>query len=223
MLSLLQTRQTNCLSIFVRMNKINYQKELDKVINNCVQSNTTPSLLLHACCAPCSSYCLEYLSDYFNITVFYFNPNISLKEEYEYRLNEEKRLISLMSFKNPVKIIEGKYDSKSFFDAVRGLESEPEGGKRCEECFKLRLCESAKLAKELSFDFFTTTLTISPLKNADLLNQIGEQIGNKYGVKWLYSDFKKREGYKRSIVLSQEYNLYRQNYCGCVFSKPQAN
>lgn len=205
------------------MNKINYQKELDKVINNCVQSNTTPSLLLHACCAPCSSYCLEYLSDYFNITVFYFNPNISLKEEYEYRLNEEKRLISLMSFKNPVKIIEGKYDSKSFFDAVRGLESEPEGGKRCEECFKLRLCASAKLAKELRFDFFTTTLTISPLKNADLLNQIGEQIGNKYGVKWLYSDFKKREGYKRSIALSQEYNLYRQNYCGCVFSKPQAN
>lgn len=223
MFRLLQTRRLNYLSIFVLMNKINYQKELDKVINACVQKDITPSLLLHACCAPCSSYCLEYLSDYFNITVLYFNPNISLKEEYEYRLNEEKRLISLMSFKNPVNIIEGNYEPKTFFDAVRGFESEPEGGKRCERCFKLRLSESARVAKERGFDYFTTTLTISPLKNDDLLNQIGEQIGNEYGVKWLYSDFKKREGYKRSIALSREYDLYRQNYCGCVFSKSQLN
>ncbi len=201
---------------------MNYQKELDKVIQRCVEQDSVPSLFLHACCAPCSSYCLEYLSEYFNITVFYYNPNISVKEEYEYRLNEEKRLISLMNFKNPVSIIEGEYTPHRFFDVVKGLENEPEGGRRCAECFRLRLGESAKKAKELGFDYFTTTLTISPLKNADLLNQIGEQLGRKYGVKWLFSDFKKREGYKRSIVLSHKYELYRQNYCGCIFSKAKA-
>lgn len=203
------------------MNKINYQKELDKVIKKNTEQNITPTLLLHACCAPCSSYCLEYLSEFFEITVFYFNPNISLKEEYEYRLNEEKRLISLMNFKNPVKIVESEYNPKDFYDAVKGLENEPEGGKRCAECFKLRLKASAQKAKELGADYFTTTLTISPLKNADLLNQIGSEYADKYGVKWLYSDFKKKEGYKRSIVLSREYDLYRQNYCGCIFSKRQ--
>lgn len=201
------------------MNKINYQRELDKVIDKTLSEGSTPSLLLHACCAPCSSYCLEYLSQYFNITVFYYNPNISLKEEYEYRLSEEKRLISQMDFKNPVNIIEGKYDSKAFFETVKGLESEPEGGRRCAECFKLRLKAAAQKARELESDYFTTTLTISPLKNADLLNKIGAQCAEEYGVKWLYSDFKKREGYKRSIILSREYNLYRQNYCGCIFSK----
>lgn len=205
------------------MNKINYQKELDKVIKKNTEQNITPTLLLHACCAPCSSYCLEYLSEFFEITVFYFNPNISLKEEYEYRLNEEKRLISLMNFKNPVKIVESEYNPKDFYDAVKGLENEPEGGKRCAECFKLRLKASAQKAKELGADYFTTTLTISPLKNADLLNQIGSEYADKYGVKWLYSDFKKKEGYKRSIVLSREYDLYRQNYCGCIFSKRQQN
>lgn len=203
------------------MNKINYQKELDKVIKKNTEQNITPTLLLHACCAPCSSYCLEYLSEFFEITVFYFNPNISLKEEYKYRLNEEKRLISLMNFKNPVKIVESEYNPKDFYDAVKGLENEPEGGKRCAECFKLRLKASAQKAKELGADYFTTTLTISPLKNADLLNQIGSEYADKYGVKWLYSDFKKKEGYKRSIVLSREYDLYRQNYCGCIFSKRQ--
>ena len=177
------------------MNKINYQKELDKIIEKNLADNKTPSLLLHVCCAPCSSYCLEYLSRYFNITVYYYNPNISEKEEYEYRLSEE------------------------FFKAVKGFENEPEGGKRCENCFRLRLEASAKFAKEKKFDFFTTTLTISPLKNADKLNSIGVQLAEKHGVKWLYSDFKKREGYKRSIILSKEYSLYRQNYCGCVFSK----
>lgn len=205
------------------MNKINYQKELDKVIKKNVEQNITPTLLLHACCAPCSSYCLEYLSDFFDITVFYFNPNISLKEEYEYRLNEEKRLISLMNFKNPVKIAESEYNPKDFYEAVKGLEKEPEGGKRCAECFKLRLKASAQKAKESNADYFTTTLTISPLKNADLLNQIGAEHADKYGVKWLYSDFKKKEGYKRSIALSREYDLYRQNYCGCIFSKKQQN
>lgn len=201
------------------MNKINYQKELDKIIEKNLADNKTPSLLLHVCCAPCSSYCLEYLSRYFNITVYYYNPNISEKEEYEYRLSEEKRLVSLMSFENPVKVIEGKYNPEEFFKAVKGFENEPEGGKRCENCFRLRLEASAKFAKEKKFDFFTTTLTISPLKNADKLNSIGVQLAEKHGVKWLYSDFKKREGYKRSIVLSKEYSLYRQNYCGCVFSK----
>ncbi len=204
------------------MNKINYQNELDKIIEKNISEGKIPSLLLHACCAPCSSYCLEYLSRYFNITVFYYNPNISLKEEYEYRLNEEKRLISLMDFVNPVRIIEGEYKPKNFYDAVKGLEDEPEGGKRCVKCFRLRLEASAQKAKELGADYFTTTLTISPLKNAGLLNNIGAQYAEKYGVNWLYSDFKKKEGYKRSIALSREYSLYRQNYCGCIFSKNAA-
>lgn len=201
------------------MNKINYQKELDKVIAHNQSEGKTPRLLLHVCCAPCSSYCLEYLSEFFEITVYYYNPNISIKEEYEHRLNEEKRLVSQMPFKNPVKIVEGSYDSKEFFDAVKGLENEPEGGKRCEKCFELRLSSAAKMASRMGFDYFTTTLTISPLKNAELLNTIGAQMAEKYNVRWLYSDFKKREGYKRSIELSREYDLYRQNYCGCVFSK----
>ena len=201
------------------MNKINYQRELDKVIERNQSEGKTPKLLLHVCCAPCSSYCLEYLSKYFEITVYYYNPNISIKEEYEHRLNEEKRLVSQMPFKNPVKVIEGAYDPKVFFDAVKGLENEPEGGKRCEKCFELRLSSTAKLASEKSFDYFTTTLTISPLKNAEMLNSIGERMAERYGVSWLYSDFKKREGCKRSIELSREYDLYRQNYCGCVFSR----
>lgn len=201
------------------MNKRNYQKELDRVIAQSSEKGTIPSLLLHVCCAPCSSYCLEYLSKYFRVTVYYYNPNISIKEEYEHRLSEEKRLIRSMPFKNPVNIIEGSYDPKEFFDAVKGLENEPEGGKRCEKCFALRLESSAKLTKELGFDYYTTTLTISPLKNADLLNSIGEKLAEKYGVSWLSSDFKKREGYKRSIELSKEYGLYRQNYCGCAFSR----
>ncbi len=203
------------------MNKINYQKELDKVIEKNLAENKIPSLLLHVCCAPCSSYCLEYLSQYFSITVYYYNPNISLKEEYGYRLSEEKRLVSLMNFKNPVTIVEGRYNPREFFDVVKGLENEPEGGRRCEQCFRLRLESAAQIAAEKGFDYFTTTLTISPLKNADMLNSIGAQMVEKYGINWLYSDFKKREGYKRSIVLSKQYDLYRQNYCGCVFSKPK--
>ena len=201
------------------MNKINYQKELEKIIEENQKKNVIPKLLLHACCAPCSSYCLEYLSQYFEIILYYFNPNISLKEEYDYRLEEEKRLISLMEFKNPVTIVDSTYNPKEFFNAVKGLENEPEGGKRCAECFKLRLKATAEKAKELNVDYFSTTLTISPLKNAQLLNSIGEAFAKEYEVAWLYSDFKKKEGYKRSIVLSKKYNLYRQDYCGCVFSK----
>lgn len=201
------------------MNKVNYQKELDKVIEKIQREGITPTLLLHVCCAPCSSYCLEYLSQYFKITVFFYNPNISFKEEYEYRLSEEKRLIGEMKFKNPVEIIDSRYEPNEFFSAVKGLENEPEGGRRCLECFRLRLRESCKKAKEIGADYITTTLTISPLKNAQALNEIGSECSKEYGVSWLFSDFKKREGYKRSIVLSQEYDLYRQNYCGCVFSK----
>ena len=201
------------------MNKVNYQKELDRIIDGLGQQGEPPRLLLHVCCAPCSSYCLEYLSEYFDITVYYYNPNISKKEEYLKRLTEEERYISVKEFKYPVKLTESKYDPQEFFDAVRGLEKEPEGGLRCRECFKLRLEASAKKAKELGFEWFTTTLTISPLKNAALLNEIGAEMGEKYGVKWLPSDFKKKEGYKRSIELSREYGLYRQDYCGCVFSR----
>ena len=201
------------------MNKVNYQKELDRIIDGLGQQGEPPRLLLHVCCAPCSSYCLEYLSEYFDITVYYYNPNISKKEEYLKRLAEEERYISVKEFKRPVKLTESTYDPQEFFDAVRGLEKEPEGGLRCRECFKLRLEASAKKAKELGFEWFTTTLTISPLKNAALLNEIGAEMGEKYGVKWLPSDFKKKEGYKRSIELSREYGLYRQDYCGCVFSR----
>ena len=201
------------------MNKVNYQKELDRIIDGLERQGEPPRLLLHVCCAPCSSYCLEYLSEYFDITVYYYNPNISKKEEYLKRLAEEERYISVKEFKYPVKLTESKYDPQEFFDAVRGLEKEPEGGLRCRECFKLRLEASAKKAKELGFEWFTTTLTISPLKNAALLNEIGAEMGEKYGVKWLPSDFKKKEGYKRSIELSREYGLYRQDYCGCVFSR----
>ena len=201
------------------MNKVNYQKELDRIIDGLEKQGEPPRLLLHVCCAPCSSYCLEYLSEYFDITVYYYNPNISKKEEYLKRLAEEERYISVKEFKYPVKLTESKYDPQEFFDAVRGLEMEPEGGLRCRECFKLRLEASAKKARELDFEWFTTTLTISPLKNAALLNEIGYEMGEKYGVKWLPSDFKKKEGYKRSIELSREYGLYRQDYCGCVFSR----
>lgn len=205
----------------VTMNKRNVQKEMDLIIEQNQKDGLTPSLLLHSCCAPCSSYVLEYLSKYFKITVLYYNPNISPKEEYLHRLNEEKRLISEMSFENPVSILECTYDAEKFSACAKGLEKEPEGGKRCERCFDLRLSYTAKTAKEKKFDYFATTLTISPLKNAPLINEIGESLGEKYNVKYLCSDFKKKEGYKRSIVLSKEYNLYRQNYCGCVFSKAE--
>lgn len=220
---LLLTQPKNFLTTFVNlynsMNKINYQKELDRVIDKIKKEGRVPKLLLHVCCAPCSSYCLEYLSKYFDISVYFYNPNISIANEYNYRLSEEKRLVSLMPFEYPVKVVEGEYLPKDYFEYVKGLENEPEGGKRCEKCFRLRLESSARYAKEHGFDYFTTTLTISPLKNAQLLNSIGSELAEKYGVPWLYSDFKKREGYKRSIILSKEYDLYRQNYCGCVFSK----
>ena len=198
---------------------INYQKELEKVLIQIQNRDKTPTLLLHSCCAPCSSYVIEYLSNYFYITVFYYNPNISPEAEYRFRSSEQKRLISSMDTKYPVLFAEEEYDSRQFFTAVKGLENEPEGGKRCEKCFELRLQRTVQKALQENFDYFTTTLTISPLKNAPLLNTIGISLGEKYNINWLPCDFKKKGGYKRSIELSKEYGLYRQNYCGCVFSK----
>ena len=199
------------------MNKINYQTELDRIIEK--NGDTKPRLLLHSCCAPCSSYVLEYLSAYFDITVFYFNPNISPESEYVKRVNEVKRLIAEMPSCSQVRFMEGRYEPQEFYSCAKGLEDEPEGGERCLKCFRLRLKEAARAAKEINADYVCTTLTISPLKNAENLNRIGEEEAESLGIKWLPSDFKKKNGYKRSIELSDEYNLFRQNYCGCVFSK----
>lgn len=200
----------------------NYQKLLDKTLEQLTAEKRTPTLLLHSCCAPCSSYVLEYLSRYFLITVFYFNPNITEKDEYEKRVTEQKRLISEMPLENPVKFIEGNYEPKRFFEIAKGLENVPEGGERCFKCYRLRLSEAADTAKAGGFDYFTTTLSISPLKNAQKLNEIGEEEAQRVGVPYLFSDFKKKEGYKRSIQLSAQFGLYRQNYCGCPYSKVQS-
>lgn len=201
------------------MNKINYQKETDSVIESL--NGTVPTLLLHSCCAPCSSYTLEYLSRYFSITVFYFNPNISPKAEFDKRFAEQKRLIEALPAENKISLICGDYNYDEFLNIARGYESVPEGGERCFRCYRMRLEKTAELAKQNGFDYFCTTLSISPLKNSQKINEIGFDVAEKYGVKWLPSDFKKREGYKRSIELSREYDLYRQNFCGCVFSKSQ--
>lgn len=203
------------------MNKINYQSVLDNTIKEITSENRVPTLIIHSCCAPCSSYVLEYLSQYFKITVLYYNPNIFPREEYEYRISEQERLIKTMNFVNDVKFIGSDYTPEDFFNAVKGCEKEPEGGKRCELCFKVRLRYTAALAKKMNFEYFTTTLSISPLKNAQVLNDLGVSIGREYGVEYLQSDFKKRNGYKRSVELSKEYGLYRQDYCGCVYSKAE--
>lgn len=200
------------------MNKINYQKELDKLIIKFNEEGQVPSLLLHSCCAPCSSYCIEYLSQFFYVTVFYYNPNIYPDEEYYHRVKEQQRFIKEFPTKYPVKFIEGDYDKSSFYEIAKGLEKEPEKGKRCHRCYDLRLRRTAAVAKEKGFDFFSTTLTISPMKDSQVLNEIGASIGTELGVDWLYSDFKKREGYKRSTEISKEYDMYRQDYCGCVYS-----
>ena len=195
------------------------RKKWEKVLDAAVRDGRVPTLFLHSCCAPCSSYVLEYLSQYFSITVFYYNPNISPKEEYEARTEEVQRLIRELPAVHPIRFVEGKYDPECYYEAVRGHEKDPEGGERCGICFEMRLREAAKLAAEGGYDWFTTTLTISPLKNAGRLNTIGQAMGEEYHVAFLPSDFKKKEGYKRSIELSAQYHLYRQNYCGCVFSK----
>lgn len=198
---------------------INYSKELDNKIEQIVSKDQVPSLLLHSCCAPCSSYVLEYLANYFKITVFYYNPNIYPEKEYRRRVQEQINFIEEFKTKNKVEFIEGKYDSESFYRGAKGMEDEKEGGRRCTVCFELRLREAAIMAKRGSYDYFTTTLSISPHKDAKRLNNIGGELAKEYGVDYLFSDFKKKEGYKRSIELSKEYNLYRQDYCGCIFSK----
>lgn len=197
---------------------MNYQKELDKLIEKFQKEERVPKLLLHSCCAPCSSYVLEYLSSYFEITVFFYNPNIFPETEYTKRIVEQQMLIDKMKLKHPVCFLAGNYDRNRFFDAVKGLEHLKEGSERCFRCYALRLEEAAIVAKEGEFDFFTTTLSISPMKNAEKLNDIGNQIAQKYGIEYLPSDFKKRNGYKRSVELSRQYGLYRQDYCGCEFS-----
>ena len=218
------------------LNKENYAKELDQMISTFQEKNEYPRLLLHACCAPCSSYCLEYLREYFDVTVFFYNPNITEAAEYHKRVAEEKRLIEeynrqverqdfadMHSDKGARRIamLEGNYQPGDYTEAVRGLEACPEGGDRCIKCYALRLEETAKIARKGNFNYFTTTLTISPLKNADKLNRIGKEMAQKYGVHFLPSDFKKKEGYKRSIELSRKFDLYRQDFCGCGYSKAE--
>lgn len=203
------------------MQKKNYQKELDKKIELIVSEKKVPRLFLHSCCAPCSSYVLEYLSGYFQITVFYYNPNIFPEEEYRKRVEEQKEFIRQYPAKYPISFVEGEFEPAAFYAAVRGLEKEPEGGKRCEACFGLRLQKTAQMARKAKADFFATTLTISPMKDASLLNSIGQRLGEEYGVAWLFSDFKKKGGYQRSVELSREYGMYRQDYCGCVFSREE--
>ncbi len=197
---------------------VNYQKALDKLLETLKEKNEVPKLLLHSCCAPCSSYVLEYLSDYFEITVFYYNPNIFPESEYTKRLLEQQTLISDMNFKYPVSFIAGNYDRDKFHQIVKGLEHIKEGGERCFKCYELRLREAADIAAKGGFDYFATTLSISPLKNAQKLNSIGTEVAEDFGVKYLESDFKKKNGYKRSIELSNQYGLYRQDYCGCEYS-----
>lgn len=201
--------------------KINYQKELEKELEKIAAGGRAPKLLLHSCCAPCSSYVLEYLSRYFEITVFYYNPNIYPESEYRKRVIEQQKFIGDMDGRRPISFIEGAYDTDRFYETVRGLEQVKEGGDRCFKCYGLRLRETAEQAAEKGFDYFTTTLSISPLKNAQKLNEIGGRLASEYGVRYLFSDFKKKNGYKRSIELSETYGLYRQDYCGCVFSLPK--
>ena len=200
------------------LEKKNYQIILDRKLDEIKNSKNTPSLLLHSCCGPCSSYVLEYLSNYFKITVFYYNPNIYPTEEYYFREKEQEDLIKMMPFENPVNFMRAPYVPEEYYKAVSGHEQDPERGGRCTICYEQRLEETAKKAKEEGFDFFTTTLSISPYKDARRLNEIGKRMEEKYGVEYLYSDFKKRQGFKRSIELSNEYDMYRQDYCGCEFS-----
>ena len=197
----------------------NFQKEMDRLIARLCEEGRVPTLLLHSCCAPCSSYVLEYLSQYFSINVLYYNPNISKKGEYDLRIAEQQKLIDSMDFVNPVSFTAGEYDTHRFYELAKGLEKCEERGERCHRCYRLRLEYTAEKAKQMGADYFATTLTLSPLKDAKVLNAIGEELAKKYGVMYLASDFKKREGYKRSLELSKKYNLYRQSFCGCIYSQ----
>lgn len=209
--------------------KRNYQKEMEQEIEKLKCQEREPTLLLHSCCAPCSSYVLEYLSRYFRITVLYYNPNIYPPEEYWKRVEEQKNFICRFNDSNigqetsdvfhSIRFVEGSFEQEKFYKLVKGLEDVPEGGERCFLCYEMRLREAAEYAKQLNMDYFTTTLSISPLKKAEKLNEIGERLAEEYGISYLCSDFKKKDGYKRSVELSKEYGMYRQDYCGCVFSK----
>lgn len=198
--------------------KINYDLAMENQLQEIKKSENKPRLLLHSCCAPCSSAILEFLQEYFEITVYFFNPNITFEEEYMKRLEEQKEYHKKRGYK--INVVEGEYNPEiDFFQKVKGLENEREGGKRCYQCYNLRLEETAKKAQELGYDYFTTVLSISPMKNAQWINEIGEELGKKYGIKFLNGDFKKKSRYLRSIEISKEYELYRQDYCGCIFSK----
>lgn len=200
----------------------NYQKELENIIAKLRDCDRIPSLMLHSCCAPCSSYVLEYLSRHFAITVFYYNPNIYPDIEYRKRAAEQQEFIRSLPVRHKVEFIEGDFHPQDFYDHVKGYEAVPEGGERCIRCYRLRIEETARMAAENKSDYFCTTLSISPLKNAGKINEIGQALEAKYQVPWLPSDFKKKEGYKRSTELSREYELYRQDYCGCIFSQYKA-
>lgn len=202
--------------------KINYQKETEKILTDIKQNGRKPKLVLQSCCGPCSSYVLQYLTDYFDVYVYYYNPNIFPQQEYLHRLNTQKQLIECLPHENKIELLPTEYNHDEFLKASKGLEHEKEGGARCEKCFLLRLEETAKKARQLGADYFGTTLTVSPHKNAQTINLLGKNLQDKYGVKFLYSDFKKKAGYKQSIELSAEYGLYRQDYCGCEFSLDNA-
>lgn len=204
------------------MNKINYQIILDKEIEKIKASANKPTLLLHACCAPCSSYVLEYLSQIFKITLYFYNPNISPEKEYIFRLDELKRLVGEMLPESGIEVVNAKYEPELFYEMAKGMEDMKEGGERCFKCYEMRLKKAAIAAKDGGYDYFTTTLSISPHKNAQRLNEIGKALSEEYGVSYLFSDFKKKGGYKRSCELSQQFGLYRQDYCGCVYSKAEA-
>jgi len=210
------------LPLFFEMNRINYQNELEKTLTVVKDAVKKPQLLLHSCCAPCSSYVLEYLAAYFEITVLYYNPNIFPQEEYFFRRAEQERFIKELcekrGFAQEIHFMPVDYRSEEFYTQIKGLESEPEGGARCFKCYELRLREAAQAAQEIGADYFTTTLSISPLKSAEKLNEIGSKLSAEFDIPYLYSDFKKKDGYARSVELSKEFNMYRQNYCGCVYS-----
>lgn len=202
------------------MNKVNYQLVMEQLIkDNC--KDKTPKLLLHSCCGPCSTFCIESLAKHFEVTVFYYNPNIYPEDEYYMRVKEQKRFIDEFPTENPVHFVEGKYDVDSFYSMAKGMETLKEGNERCFKCYELRLREAAEYASKNGFDFFTTTLSISPLKNSLKLNEIGDKVSKEYEVSYLFSDFKKKDGYKKSTEISKEYGMYRQYYCGCVYSKKQ--
>lgn len=204
------------------MVKENYQKILETTLQSIIQQPQRPRLLLHSCCGPCSSYVLEYLSQYFDITVYYYNPNISPASEFTHRAEEQQKLIATMPLGGTVDCIIADYEPEAFYEIAKGKEEEPEGGTRCFDCYRLRLRKTAEAAKAGGYDYFTTTLSISPHKNAQVLNAIGKELATEYDIAYLYSDFKKKNGYKRSCELSEQYHMYRQDYCGCIYSKREA-